>query len=103
MSSREPLRFEAIDVLIGQALEAQTRDARPSPNVWRQIRHCAKAWAIRHYLNRSLDLRSVAIRLSLDEVFSSRHAYVNPLDPWRRDPWTVGFLDFGGLALRFGW
>ena len=103
MSSRESLRFEAIDVLIGQALEAQTEDARPSPDVWRQIRHRAKAWAIRHYLNRSLDLRSVAIRLSLDEVFSPRQVYAGNVDLWRRDPWTVGFLDFGGLVFRFGW
>ncbi len=103
MSSRESFRFEGIDVLIGQALEVQTKDARPSPNVWRRIRHRAKAWAVRHHLNRSLDLHSVAIHLSLDEVFSRRQVYTNTFDIWKRDPWTVGLFDFGELVLRFGW
>jgi hypothetical protein len=103
MSSREPFRFETIDVLIGQALEAQTKDARPSPNVWRWIRHRAKAWATRHRLNRSLDLQSVPVRISLDEVLSRRQVYSNHFDAWKRDLWTVSLFDFGELVLRFGW
>jgi hypothetical protein len=107
MSSREPFPFGTVDVLITKALQAETRDRGPSPNVWRRIRYRAKAWAVRHHLNLPLGWGAIVVRLSLDEFFSQEEIYhhrrSHGWDSWRRDPLIVRFLDYGGLLFRFGW